>query len=497
MENKDDEIEKILNEFKFAGGNEPQPKSDENADNASFKLNEKEISSPQKAKTENEPESQPEKSETEKVSEPEKPQPKENGGEKESDVEAIEKDLIKARENDNEAQKPSLPFAPKEINPQNENYTDEYPEEAGYMKNSKNKKIIIAVVAVIVVVAVAVGVYFGVVRNKKEPETTTAAPTTETTTEAPIVIKNPLTGEIDYNDSAVGKRPVAVVVENSPQARPQYNMDSPDIIVEGEVEGGITRMLWLYADMTDLPEQVGPTRSARPSFVQFSQFFDCIYIHFGQSHSKGDYEGADDYIKNNNIDNIDGMSTSSCFKRTKDKVSPHNAVLLGNELVAAIDKKGYRTDLDTSRFTQFEFNEKATAVSQTACNSITTKFSKRASSAYSHTFTYDAADGKYKNQSDYKQEVSFENVIALFAESEYVDKQDYKGSGITETYCNYKFTSGTGKLASAGTVVDFNWKEENGKLVFTDASGNELKLNPGKTWIGFISSNNGGAAEVQ
>ncbi len=116
-------------------------------------------------------------------------------------------------------------------------------------------------------------------------------------------------------------------------------MDSPDIIVEAEVEGGITRMLCLYADMTDLPEQVGPTRSARPSFVQFSQFFDCLYVHFGQSHSKGDYEGADDYIKNNNVDNIDGMSTSSCFKRTKDKVSPHNAVLLGNELVAAIEKK--------------------------------------------------------------------------------------------------------------------------------------------------------------
>ena len=61
-------------------------------------------------------------------------------GEKESGVEAIEKDLIKARENDNEVQKPSLPFAPEEINPQNGNYTDEYPEAEGYMKNSKNKK---------------------------------------------------------------------------------------------------------------------------------------------------------------------------------------------------------------------------------------------------------------------------------------------------------------------------------------------------------------------
>ena len=156
MENKDDEVEKILNELKFAGGNEPQPKNDENDDSASFKLNEKEMLSPQKAKTE-------------KTAEPENPQPKENGGEKESGVEAIEKDLIKARENDNEVQKPSLPFAPEEINPQNGNYTDEYPEAEGYMKNSKNKKIIIAVVAVIVVVAIAVVIYFGVSRNKKEP----------------------------------------------------------------------------------------------------------------------------------------------------------------------------------------------------------------------------------------------------------------------------------------------------------------------------------------
>ena len=118
MENKDDEVEKILNELKFAGGNEPQPKNDENADSASFKLNEKEMLSPQKAKTE-------------KTAEPENPQPKENGGEKENGLEAIEKDLIKARENDNEVQKPSLPFAPEEINPQNGNYTDEYPEAEG------------------------------------------------------------------------------------------------------------------------------------------------------------------------------------------------------------------------------------------------------------------------------------------------------------------------------------------------------------------------------
>lgn len=374
-----------------------------------------------------------------------------------------------------------------------EEYKDEYEEEeVDLVKDPAKKKIIIAVIAVIAVVAVAVAVYFGVFYGKEEP--TTQPQTTTTTTAAPVVITNPLTGEADYNESAVGKRPVAIVVENSPQARPQYNMDTPDIIFEGEVEGGITRMLWFYADMTDLPEQVGPTRSARPSFVEFSQLFDSIFIHFGESHSKGDYTGADDYIEDNDVDNIDGMSTSACFKRTSDKSSPHNAVLVGDKLESVIESKEYRTTIDDNGFSALSFNKTATAVSQTPCNSITVKFSSRTDS---HTFTYNTTDKLYQNQSDYEQLVSFENIIVLNADTKYIDKNDYKGSGKTETYCNFELTSGTGKLASAGTVTDFTWKVENGVLKLTAADGSELKLNPGRSWIGLSSANNGGTTEVK
>lgn len=374
-----------------------------------------------------------------------------------------------------------------------EEYKDEYEEEeVDLVKDPAKKKIIIAVIAVIAVVAIAVAVYFGVFYGKEEP--TTQPETTTTTTAAPVVITNPLTGEADYNESAVGKRPVAIVVENSPQARPQYNMDTPDIIFEGEVEGGITRMLWFYADMTDLPEQVGPTRSARPSFVEFSQLFDSIFIHFGESHSKGDYTGADDYIEDNDVDNIDGMSTSACFKRTSDKSSPHNAVLVGDKLESVIESKEYRTTIDDNGFSALSFNKTATAVSQTPCNSITVKFSSRTDS---HTFTYNTTDNLYQNQSDYEQLVSFENIIVLNADTKYIDKNDYKGSGKTETYCNFELTSGTGKLASAGTVTDFTWKVENGVLKLTAADGSELKLNPGRSWIGLSSANNGGTTEVK
>lgn len=357
---------------------------------------------------------------------------------------------------------------------------------------SKNKAVIIVVAAVVAVIAIACGIYFGFFHDKKEEEKPTV-PSSSTTIEAPAVIANPLTGEAGYNEAAIGKRPVSVVIDNASGARPQYNMSAADIVVEGEVEGGETRMLWFFADMSNLPEQVGPTRSARPSFVKFSELFDSVYVHFGGSHSKGDYIGGYEIIKQDNVDDIDGMTVSSCFRRTSDKVSPHNAVLIGENLMAAIEKKNYRTDVDKSSFSVLSFNEKVSAVSENPCNNVTVKFSSK---TRSHTFAYNAESKAYTNQGDYNTPVSFTNLIIMYADSTYIDKHDYKGAGNTETYLNYSLTSGRGQLVSCGSVVDFDWSVDNGILSLKDKNGKELKLNPGKSWIALTSANHNGSVSI-
>ncbi len=370
---------------------------------------------------------------------------------------------------------------------------EEYSEEDNMVMDKQNKKkIIIAIIAVLIVAAIAVGVYFGVINKEKEPETTAPA-TTVSTTAAPVIIRNPLTGEPGYSEAALKQRPISVVVENAKAARPQYNMDTPDIIVEGEVEGGETRMLWFYSDYNNLPEMIGPNRSARPSYVQFSKFFDSIFVHYGGSHSKGDYVGGYETIESEGVDDIDGMKVSSCFKRTKDKVSPHNAVVLGDKLMEAVENKGYRTEVDKNSFSTLNFNETAKAVSATPCDELKVKISERTNT---HTLSYNSENAVYTNENDYGAPVSFTNVLVMFAESTYIDKANYKGSGKTETYLNYTYSSGTGKLASHGAVVDFNWSVENGKLVFKDTAGKPLMLNPGKTWICLASSNHNGKVDV-
>lgn len=374
-----------------------------------------------------------------------------------------------------------------------DNYSDDYADNGGNMLKNSRKKIVIGIVAAVVLIAAVCGVYFGFFYEKEEPTTTTAT-TTTTTTAAPVIIRNPLTGEPDYNENAVGKRPVAVVVENSSAARPQYNINTPDIIVEGEVEGGETRMLWFYADMTNLPEMMGPVRSARPSYVKFSELFDSLFVHYGGSHSKGNYVGGYETISSDNVDNIDGMTVSSSFRRTSDRKSPHNAVLLGDKLIGVVEKKNYRTELDKSSFSQFGFNEEVVPVSSTPCNTVGVKIS---SSTKTHNLTYNAEDKQYVNADDYKTEVRFTNVIVMFADSTYIVKQNYKGSGKSETYLNYDLSSGKGQLISCGSVVDFEWSVNNGILSFKNMNGAELKLNPGKSWICLASSNHQGSVTVE
>ena len=95
-------------------------------------------------------------------------------------------------------------------------------------------------------------------------------------------------------------------------------------------------MLWLYADYTALPDQIGPIRSARPPFIKFSEMFDAIFIHWGQSSSKGSYIGANTVFQEDGVDHINQMAFSDkvgLFGRDKSRgvSSEHTGVIYGDK----------------------------------------------------------------------------------------------------------------------------------------------------------------------
>lgn len=303
--------------------------------------------------------------------------------------------------------------------------------------------------------------------------------------------RNPLSG-LAMKETAIGKRPVAFMVENTPPARPQWGMDdknySPDIILEAEVEGGISRTMWLFADMTSLPELIGPMRSARPPYVRFSELFDAIYVHWGQSDSAGTYIGASDVIARDGVDNINQLQYRGQVElfgrnRERDVAIEHTGVVYTKNLPKAIEEYGYRTERNNDHFTAFEFTDEPLTVSDTPCNDLTITISSR---SWIKHWTYSKTDQLY-HTTDFENDLSRKNIIILYDQTEYITKP-----GAYFSYCNYRLENGTGMLASQGTIMDITWSAEKGKLVIKDPDGKIIALNRGKTYIAWISENLGG-----
>ena len=348
------------------------------------------------------------------------------------------------------------------------------------------KKYISLILAVILVLTL-----FGC--SKPEEETTTATTTTtttETTTSRFVTDGNPLTGQKKFAKSAKGKRPVAIVVENAEPARPQWGIETPDIIVEGEVEGGISRMLWIYADYKSVPEKVGPLRSARPSYVRFSTLFDAIFIHWGGSHSKAGYEGGYSTIKRLKVDDIDGINGGSLFGRdqTRGTSLEHRGILYGNNISDTIKNKGFRVKQKKDK-TSFTFNVKNKKVGKDAANNVGVTFSSRTNT---RTFTYNSKDLKY-HTNDWQTDVKFKNLIVLQDSSTYITTP-YKGG--STTYLNYDYKGGEGYLISMGSYTKIKWDVAGDKLNIRSADGKDIAFNIGKSYIAFSSTNNGGNVAI-
>ena len=148
------------------------------------------------------------------------------------------------------------------------------------------KNRIFKTLAIALTLAILTGLFAGCGKEvEEETTTTTAAPTTQAPATEPYLTGsiNPLTGEANYPEELLKNRPVLISVENHKDARPQWGITDADIVWEMEAEGGITRMLLMFADASRLPDKVGPTRSARHYFVEIVEGFDAIFVHFGGS----------------------------------------------------------------------------------------------------------------------------------------------------------------------------------------------------------------------
>jgi hypothetical protein len=322
------------------------------------------------------------------------------------------------------------------------------------------------------------------------PEPPSEEPVTEEPTyDGPV---NPLTG-LPVSENVSGQRPYAIMMNNIITAQPQLGISKADIIYEIPVEGGITRMMAVFQDVTDAGA-IGSVRSARPYFVELALALDAIYIHAGGSND------AYASLKSTGIAHLDGVNGSKqdIFYRDKYRrqaMGYEHSLTTSGEL---IDEFLPTYDISLEHSGSFKnnitFADEAAPATGEAAASVKVHFIGTKTTS----FEYLAEDGQYylsqygesyEDGNDGTQ-LSVTNMLVLYTGIANIP-------GDTAGRLTVDLTgSGAGYFFCGGKYIDINWSKDSksSQFVFTEEDGSELVFGRGRTYICIV--NNGAAVDI-
>ncbi len=294
-----------------------------------------------------------------------------------------------------------------------------------------------------------------------------------------------LTG-LPINLELQDQRPIAVMVDNESKALPHYGTADADIVYEmmnSTANDRITRLMCIYKDWQDL-EQVGSIRSVRPTNILVAQEYEAVICHDGGPYYINDYFSRYPY------------HFSGTFSRVNNgKAREFTEYILSGDLQKNFKNSGYSTEYTTDSKAadgHFQFAAYGTKVNlddydadgvRTA-NTIELPFYHNQSKLVynEETGTYDYYEyGEQHLDADTKAPLTFENVLLQDCSF-----HQYDSNGYLIYNCIDKFQFAY--YCTEGKNISVLWTKEgeSGITHFYDAEGNELTINPGKTYIGII-----------
>jgi hypothetical protein len=315
-----------------------------------------------------------------------------------------------------------------------------------------------------------------------EPDEIEIIDSEETVEETPEDDTNKVVSPLDglkYFPEQLKNRPVAVSIDNHPDARWQAGLSQAEIIYEFEVEYPYTRYLCIF--LAKEPEMIGPVRSARPYIIYYALENDGIFVHVGGS------EDAFSEIDRLNCPDVDGLYSGAMWRYyDTGKKAPHNMYTTVKSIREEAASYGYRTE---GNFEGYLFNEKPKLLSKNYKDTISAKninitYNKNNTTSYEYNENDEvylrSKDGqKHVDELDNKQ-LSAKNIIVL----------ETKKSVLDSSGRLYLGTVGEGRALyiANGEAVEITWSKTKETARTKFYSGNEeIKLNPGNTWIQVVN----------
>lgn len=295
----------------------------------------------------------------------------------------------------------------------------------------------------------------------------------------------PLTGRPAAGWS--GHAALAVKVENTPQARPQWGLDQADIVFVEPVEGGITRFVAVY-DCSGA-SRIEPVRSGRFDDPEILEPLGKVLFA---------YAGAIQPVVNeidaptSLLEDVGMFKAPAAYWRDPERVAPHNLVTSTAALYAAAKALGYPEQPPRPIFSYGPPAPGGTPAAQVKVDfGIDTAIWtwKPATGLWylSYSDTGPALEGDGR-------QVSASNVVVLMAQNDETPWVE-DATGAHEYVLQLKGT-GPAWVFRDGRQYYGRWVRPRlaDPAVFLEQDGTKVTLSPGKTWEDIVPS--GGTGPV-
>ncbi|MCA0970617.1 DUF3048 domain-containing protein [Halobacillus litoralis] len=280
----------------------------------------------------------------------------------------------------------------------------------------------------------------------------------------------PLTGEPTNDD--VDHRVLSVMVNNHTKARPQSGLSQADVVYEVLAEGQITRFLALYH--SDIPEKIGPVRSARPYYFELAGGYDALYTYHGAS------TAINRQVAGSGIDYLDGAAYDNngwLFERDPNRYAPHDSYFLTDGTGQAVEQRGYEAAKEIPALPFAEDVQPA----GTAADRVKVTYYNREIVSYD----YDENSEQYLRSSDGEptvdrandERVALDNVFIVRTGHSVIDNAGRRAVDLE--------SGGEAYLLQKGTIQEIQWKSVDGRILpYKD--GQPLSFVKGQTWVNMI-----------
>ncbi|MHB9857809.1 DUF3048 domain-containing protein [Streptomyces sp. YIM S03343] len=274
--------------------------------------------------------------------------------------------------------------------------------------------------------------------------------------------------------SRAGGPVLAVKIDNASAARPQTGLDTADVVYAEQVEGGLSRLMAVYA--TRFPKSVGPVRSARESDLELLGQFTRPTLAFSGAQRKllplidkapleaEPAEGA----------------ASGAYYRGADRAAPHNLYLHPDKLMPSAPGAAALT-------TGFRFG--TAPAGGTPETSRTVRYP-----AARFTFTWSSSRARWLVSMDGTPTVTTdgERVAPATVVVQHVTVRASAYHDVLGNNTPYTETVGSGRaeVLRDGRSYDAHWQRARASdgTEFTGVDGAPLDFAEGQVWVVFVKA---------